>query len=82
MTLSEGQLPFLSNLILSIKFCEFGFGLVMSKDKSRIPGISTFMVRKYSLLTNKILQLGTYQNWLGSREMPSERLPLKLTFNG
>lgn len=33
MTLSEGQLPFPSNLILSSKFCDFGFGLVMGEDK-------------------------------------------------
>lgn len=34
MTLSGGQLPFLSNLILSSKFCDFGFGLATSEDKS------------------------------------------------
>lgn len=38
MTLSEGQLPFLSNLILSSKFCDFGFGLAMSEDKSPAGG--------------------------------------------
>lgn len=41
MTLSEGQPPFLSNLILSWKFCDFGFGLVMSEDKSTARGTCT-----------------------------------------
>lgn len=40
MTLSEGQLPFVSNLILSLKFCDFGFGLAMSEDKRRAEALA------------------------------------------
>lgn len=55
MTLSKGQLPFLYNLTLSAKCCDFGFGLVMSGDKSNVIDVCTFLVRKSRLLTNKRL---------------------------
>ena len=55
MTLSKGQLPFLSSLTLSTKFCDFGFGLVMSGDKSTVIDVCTFLVRTSRLLTKKSL---------------------------
>lgn len=81
MTLSEGQLPFLSNLILSTKFCDFGFGLVMGADKSHAGAVCT-CGQKRQPADHKSLGPTTCQNWARAGGKASERQPLKLTFNG
>lgn len=80
MTLSKGQLPFLSNLILSTKFCDFGFGLVMGDDKRNVMGICTSAVTRSSLLSSWSLQCDACENRARRGNMSSGKEPLKLTF--